>query len=99
MILLCYIQPLKHFSVKDGVFRQYRGARDKDSFIAYIEEKKWTGVEPISGTASVAEPKLFNFGSGLTFFPSYFGSGSSFISSPTLPLQNIGTGTINNTPL
>jgi hypothetical protein len=35
--------------VKDGVFRQYRGARDKDSFIAYIEEKKWSGVEPISG--------------------------------------------------
>jgi hypothetical protein len=38
-----------YFSVKDGVFRQYRGARDKDSFIAYIEEKKWSGVEPISG--------------------------------------------------
>merc|ERR1711962_957022 len=36
------------FHVKDGVFRQYRGARDKDSFISYIEDKKWSGVEPIS---------------------------------------------------
>ena len=26
---------------KDGVFRQYRGARDKDSFISFVEEKKW----------------------------------------------------------
>jgi len=36
------------FHVKNGVFRQYRGARDKDSFISYIEEKKWSSVEPIS---------------------------------------------------
>merc|ERR1711953_1145507 len=36
------------FHVKDGVFRQYRGARDKDSFISFVEEKKWSGVEPIS---------------------------------------------------
>merc|ERR1719204_1896250 len=36
------------FHVKDGVFRQYRGARDKDSFISFVEEKKWQGVEPIS---------------------------------------------------
>merc|ERR1711874_360738 len=36
------------FHVKDGVFRQYRGARDKDSFISFVEDKKWTGVEPIS---------------------------------------------------
>ena len=36
------------FSVKDGVFRQYRGARDKDSFITYVEEKKWTSVEAVS---------------------------------------------------
>ena len=26
---------------QDGVFRQYRGARDKDSFISFVEEKKW----------------------------------------------------------
>ena len=36
------------FSVKDGVFRQYRGARDKDSFISFIEDKKWSQVEEIS---------------------------------------------------
>merc|ERR1712168_45196 len=36
------------FHVKDGVFRQYRGARDKDSFISFVEDKKWSGVEPIS---------------------------------------------------
>ena len=36
------------FSVKDGVFRQYRGARDKDSFISFVEDKKWTQVEEIS---------------------------------------------------
>lgn len=36
------------FHVKDGVFRQYRGARDKDSFISFIEDKKWKQVEEIS---------------------------------------------------
>merc|ERR1712227_291803 len=36
------------FHVKDGVFRQYRGARDKDSFISFIEDKKWSQVEEIS---------------------------------------------------
>jgi len=36
------------FHVKDGVFRQYRGARDKDSFITFIEEKKWENIEAIS---------------------------------------------------
>lgn len=36
------------FHVKDGVFRQYRGARDKDSFISFIEDKKWKEVEEIS---------------------------------------------------
>merc|ERR1711915_265921 len=36
------------FHVKDGVFRQYRGARDKDSFISFVEDKKWTQVEEIS---------------------------------------------------
>ena len=36
-------------SVKDGIFRQYRGARDKDSFITFIEDKKWSSIEPVSG--------------------------------------------------
>ena len=34
--------------MKDGVFRQYRGARDKDSFISFVEDKKWTQVEQIA---------------------------------------------------
>lgn len=34
-------------SVKNGVFRQYRGTRDKDEFISFVEEKKWEQVEPI----------------------------------------------------
>ena len=34
--------------MKDGVFRQYRGARDKDSFISFVEDKKWTQVEEIT---------------------------------------------------
>merc|ERR1719410_3044179 len=33
------------FHVKEGVFRQYRGARDKDSFISFVEDKKWTQIE------------------------------------------------------
>ena len=35
-------------SVKNGVFRQYRGARDKDSFISFVEDKKWNQVEEVS---------------------------------------------------
>jgi len=37
------------FHVKDGIFRQYRGARDKDSLISFVEDKKWSTVEPVSG--------------------------------------------------
>lgn len=35
-------------SVKDGVFRQYRGSRDKESFINFVEEKKWQTLESVS---------------------------------------------------
>ena len=41
-----------YFSVKNGVFRQYRGTRDKDEFISFVEEKKWEQVEPIPGWKS-----------------------------------------------
>ena len=34
--------------MKNGVFRQYRGARDKDSFISFVEDKKWNQVEEVS---------------------------------------------------
>lgn len=35
------------YHVKDGVFRQYRGARDKDSFISFVEDKRWQELDPI----------------------------------------------------
>ena len=35
------------FHVKEGVVRRYWGARDKDSFISFVKEKKWQGVEPV----------------------------------------------------
>ena len=43
---------LSFSSVKDGVFRFYRGSRDKDSFISFIEEKKWKELEPVPGWKS-----------------------------------------------
>ncbi len=34
-------------SIKNGVFRYYGGPRGKDDFIDFIENKKWTVIEPI----------------------------------------------------
>lgn len=31
----------------NGEFRQYKGTRDKDSFFAFVEEKKWEKIDPI----------------------------------------------------
>lgn len=31
----------------DGEFRQYRGSRDREAFMSFIEEKKWKAVEAI----------------------------------------------------
>uniref|UniRef100_A0A1B6KAL8 Thioredoxin-related transmembrane protein 1 n=1 Tax=Graphocephala atropunctata TaxID=36148 RepID=A0A1B6KAL8_9HEMI len=42
------------FHVLNGEFRQYRGARDKESFISFIEEDKWKSVDPIPGWKSPA---------------------------------------------
>lgn len=39
-------------SVKDGVFRQYKGGRDANTFVSFVEEKKWQSIEPISGWKS-----------------------------------------------
>ncbi|XP_013776318.1 thioredoxin-related transmembrane protein 1-like [Limulus polyphemus] len=36
------------YHVKDGQFRQYRGSREKEAFISFVEEKKWTSIDPIS---------------------------------------------------
>lgn len=35
------------YHVKDGVFRLYSGPRDKEDFMSFIEEKKWTVVDAI----------------------------------------------------
>ncbi|XP_071450476.1 thioredoxin-related transmembrane protein 1 [Hetaerina americana] len=40
------------FHVLDGEFRQYRSSRTKDEFISFIEEEKWTAIEPIPGWKS-----------------------------------------------
>lgn len=37
------------FHVKDGEFRQYKGPRDVDSILDYVEQKKWKQTEPIPG--------------------------------------------------
>lgn len=36
------------FHVINGEFRQYRGPRDADSLISFIEERKWKELEPVS---------------------------------------------------
>ncbi|KAK1791787.1 hypothetical protein P4O66_013766 [Electrophorus voltai] len=36
------------YHCKDGVFRRYQGARTKDDFLSFIDEKKWQSIEPIS---------------------------------------------------
>lgn len=35
------------YHVKDGVFRQYRGPRDKEQFLSFVEEKKWMEAEEV----------------------------------------------------
>lgn len=34
--------------MKDGVFRQYTGNRDRDSLWSFVDEKKWKSIEPVS---------------------------------------------------
>jgi len=36
------------YHVKDGVFRAYKGSRDSNSFVSFIEEKKWEKIESVS---------------------------------------------------
>lgn len=38
--------------MKDGLFRQYKSPRDKDSLIDFVREKTWMKVEPIPGWKS-----------------------------------------------
>ena len=30
------------------MFRQYKGSRDREQFISFVEEKKWQQLEPVS---------------------------------------------------
>lgn len=46
------------YHVKDGIFRVYRGARDKDSFISFIEEKKYTEVEMVPYWKDPSSPQM-----------------------------------------
>jgi len=46
------------YHVKEGVFRQYSGARDKDDFIKFIEEKKWSVVEPLPSWKHPDTPQM-----------------------------------------
>lgn len=36
------------YSVINGEFRQYRGPRDADSLLSFVEEQKWKELEPVS---------------------------------------------------
>lgn len=36
------------FSCKDGIFRKYQGARTKEDFLSFVDEQKWSAVEPVS---------------------------------------------------
>lgn len=46
--------PQTSFSVKDGKFRQYRGSRDKDEFMSFVEERRWQEVEEVPAWKSPA---------------------------------------------
>ncbi|XP_044728816.1 thioredoxin-related transmembrane protein 1 isoform X2 [Chrysoperla carnea] len=53
------------FHVINGEFRQYRGTRDKNAFMTFIEEKKWQSIEPIPGWKS---PQSFQMSVVSSFF-------------------------------
>lgn len=40
------------FHVNNGEFRQYKGSRDKESFMSFVEDQKWKTVEAIPGWKS-----------------------------------------------
>ncbi|KAK9510629.1 hypothetical protein O3M35_005370 [Rhynocoris fuscipes] len=40
------------FHVNQGEFRQYKGSRDRESFMSFVEEQKWKDVEPVPGWKS-----------------------------------------------
>ncbi|XP_034015455.1 thioredoxin-related transmembrane protein 1 [Thalassophryne amazonica] len=36
------------YHCKDGVFRKYHGARTKEDFLSFVDEQKWSAIEPVS---------------------------------------------------
>ena len=34
-------------SVKDGVFRHYRGSRGENEIVAFVDDKRWQDTEPV----------------------------------------------------
>jgi hypothetical protein len=45
--LFIYNATALFFSIKDGVFRQYKGGRKEAELISFVDDKKWQEVEPI----------------------------------------------------
>lgn len=54
-----------NFSVINGEFRQYRGTRDANSLMAFVEDKKWKEIEPVS---SWKDPNSLQMGIVSYFF-------------------------------
>jgi len=46
------------FHVLNGEFRQYRGARDKDAFISFVEDEKWRAIDAIPSWKSPASVQM-----------------------------------------
>jgi hypothetical protein len=46
------------YHVKEGVFRQYTGPRDKNDFITFIEEKKWSLIDPVPSYKRPDSPQM-----------------------------------------
>uniref|UniRef100_F1L4S2 Thioredoxin-related transmembrane protein 1 n=1 Tax=Ascaris suum TaxID=6253 RepID=F1L4S2_ASCSU len=46
------------YHVKDGVFRTYSGPRDKNDFISYVEDKKWSLTDPVPSYKHPNSPQM-----------------------------------------
>ncbi|KAE9553932.1 hypothetical protein FO519_002858 [Halicephalobus sp. NKZ332] len=46
------------YHVKDGVFRQYQGPRDKNDFISFIEDKRWSVIDPVPSYKHPNSPQM-----------------------------------------
>uniref|UniRef100_A0AC35U202 Thioredoxin domain-containing protein n=1 Tax=Rhabditophanes sp. KR3021 TaxID=114890 RepID=A0AC35U202_9BILA len=46
------------YHIKNGQFRQYVGPRDKSDLITFVEEKKWSALEPIPSYKNPDSPQM-----------------------------------------